>query len=267
MEASKKCQAPRQDPREAAHGAPSSAHAYLPNLQPRVIATDGHAIEPHEPADGRVILGPGMRADLMLDCRGKPGDRVTITDDFYPRQTYRLVEIVYGHEPPLRDSPLADAVALMPNPVPQPRIAEAERHRIEFGGGMMGTMREAVLRGQRRPMREIMQQGMAWAVNGKVATGHIHEPLLTLRRGASYVLNLVNETAWHHPVHVHGHTFKVLKRNDQALALPEWRDTVLMSPKERVEIAFVADNPGDWMLHCHILEHQVGGMMGVLRVA
>jgi FtsP/CotA-like multicopper oxidase with cupredoxin domain len=47
----------------------------------------------------------------------------------------------------------------------------------------------------------------------------------------------------------------------------EWQDTVLMAPHERVEIAFVADNPGDWMLHCHILEHQGAGMMGVIRVS
>ena len=40
-----------------------------------------------------------------------------------------------------------------------------------------------------------------------------------------------------------------------------------MSPRERAEIAFVADNPGDWMFHCHIFEHQEGGMMGVIRIA
>jgi FtsP/CotA-like multicopper oxidase with cupredoxin domain len=39
-----------------------------------------------------------------------------------------------------------------------------------------------------------------------------------------------------------------------------------MAPEERVEIAFVADNPGDWMFHCHILEHQAAGMMGIIRV-
>jgi FtsP/CotA-like multicopper oxidase with cupredoxin domain len=39
-----------------------------------------------------------------------------------------------------------------------------------------------------------------------------------------------------------------------------------MDPDERVDIAFVADNPGDWMIHCHILEHAEGGMMGVIRV-
>ena len=44
------------------------------------------------------------------------------------------------------------------------------------------------------------------------------------------------------------------------------RDTLLMDRGESVEIAFVADNPGDWMFHCHILSHQVSGMMGIIRV-
>lgn len=47
----------------------------------------------------------------------------------------------------------------------------------------------------------------------------------------------------------------------------EWRDTVLVAPDEQIEIGFVADNPGDWMLHCHVLEHQAAGMMAVIRVA
>ena len=59
----------------------------------------------------------------------------------------------------------------------------------------------------------------------------------------------------------------VTARKGAKLARPEWRDTVLMNPKERVDIAFVADNPGDWMFHCHVLEHQAGGMMAVVRVA
>jgi FtsP/CotA-like multicopper oxidase with cupredoxin domain len=68
-------------------------------------------------------------------------------------------------------------------------------------------------------------------------------------------------------MHLHGHVFRVLSRNGQPTARREWLDTVLMAPGERVEIAFVADNPGDWMFHCHILEHQQGGMMGTVRVA
>jgi FtsP/CotA-like multicopper oxidase with cupredoxin domain len=78
---------------------------------------------------------------------------------------------------------------------------------------------------------------------------------------------LKNETAWWHPMHLHGHSFKVLTRDDTAAGGAVWGDTVLVPPRQTIEIAFVADNPGDWMLHCHVMDHQVAGMMTVLRVA
>ncbi len=67
--------------------------------------------------------------------------------------------------------------------------------------------------------------------------------------------------------HLHRHTFRVLSRNGLPTRHREWQDTVLVRPRETVEIAFVADNPGDWMFHCHVLEHQAGGMIGTIRVA
>ena len=91
-------------------------------------------------------------------------------------------------------------------------------------------------------------------------------PMLTLARGESCVLAMANETGWHHPMHLHGHVFRVLARDGRPTRHREWLDTVLVAPRERVEIAFVADNPGDWMFHCHILEHQQTGMMAVIRV-
>ena len=102
--------------------------------------------------------------------------------------------------------------------------------------------------------------GMFWTVNGAPVAEHAHEPLLNLKLRNSYVLELVNETAWHHPIHLHGHVFRVLPDGP-------WGDSVLLDPRSRAEIAFVADNPGDWMLHCHVLEHQATGMMALVRVA
>ena len=46
-----------------------------------------------------------------------------------------------------------------------------------------------------------------------------------------------------------------------------WHDTLLMEASEKVRIAFVADNPGSWLIHCHMLEHQMGGMITWLEVA
>ena len=67
-------------------------------------------------------------------------------------------------------------------------------------------------------------------------------------------------------MHIHGFTMQALTRNGQAAAHRQWQDTVLMAPKDVVEFAFVADNPGDWMLHCHVTDHQMAGLMTVFRV-
>jgi FtsP/CotA-like multicopper oxidase with cupredoxin domain len=115
-----------------------------------------------------------------------------------------------------------------------------------------------------------MGGGAVWAINGMSMTGDGSAdmaPAFTFERGRSVVLTLRNQTAWHHPIHFHGHSFHVLTRNGAAEPHRQWRDTVLLAPKDAVEIAFVADNPGNWMLHCHVMDHQVSGLMTVLRVA
>ncbi|MGH6714442.1 MAG: multicopper oxidase domain-containing protein, partial [Bradyrhizobium sp.] len=109
--------------------------------------------------------------------------------------------------------------------------------------------------------------GMGWSINGVAASGHDMAPMITLSRGRSCVLAIRNETAWFHPIHLHGHSFRVIARNGQPTRDREWLDTILIPPREAADIAFVADNPGDWMFHCHILDHQDGGMMAVVRVA
>jgi len=223
--------------------------------EPWVIALDGQPVAPHW--DGRVVLGPAMRADLILDCTAAPGSRHRVIDDFYSRRAYRLLNIEYSKEGPLRDF-FQPAPRLRPNAIPEPELATAARHRIVFGGGMMGAMPS---------QRE--HRGLFWTVNGKPVPedDHAHAPLLTLGKGKSCVFELVNDTSWHHPMHLHGHVFRVVSKNGKAVMPQQWADTVLLDPDSRAEIAFVADNPGDWMLHCHVLEHQATGMMAVVRVA
>jgi FtsP/CotA-like multicopper oxidase with cupredoxin domain len=241
--------------------------------QPMVIALDGQPVEPHEPDGGRVVLGPAMRADLILDMSGGPGERFTIADTFYRDLEYRLLDLVYSDEPPLRPHPLGASMQLAANTVPEPDLAAAETHEITFGGGMMGGMMGGggmggMMRdGMMGNMMRGMQHSGIWTINGVAATGDVMEPFLSLRRGRSYLLAMHNHTAWHHPMHLHGHAFRVVARDGRTTRYQEWQDTVLMAPHESVDIAFVADNPGDWMFHCHILEHQATGMMGVIRVA
>ncbi len=232
--------------------------------EPWIIALDGQPVTPHRPTDGLVVLGSAMRADLIIDMIGAPGRRYTITDPFYPRLEYRLIDLVYT-DSTLREKPLESEIALAANTMPEPDLEIARRHEIRFNGGMMGGM---MMGGgsSRDEMMKMMRNGKMWLINGVAATGHVMDPLVTLKKDRSYILDMRNDTAWHHPIHLHGHSFRVISRNGQPTTYREWRDTVLMAPRERVEIAFVADNPGDWMFHCHVLGHQATGMMGIVRV-
>lgn len=223
---------------------------------PQVIALDGQPVEPHAPEFGRIVLGPGMRADLILDMTGPPGGKFSVNDNFYQGLEYKLLDIVYAGGAPLRVKPLESSIRLPANPLAEPDLAQAERHEIVFSGGMMGGMMGGGMMGGR----------MIWAVNGVAAPDHITTPILTLPRNSTHILALNNDTAWHHPIHLHGHVFRVISRNGAPTRHREWRDTVLLAPREQAEIAFAADNPGGWMLHCHILEHQAGGMMAMFRV-
>ncbi len=235
--------------------------------EPRVIALDGQPVEPHAPARGLVELGPGMRADVILDCMGRPDSSVAVTDEYNPRIESNLITMAYRDEPPLRERPSAAPVALAPNPLPEPDPARAQRHEIVFQGGAMGTIREVEYEGKRVPLMALVKQHhLAWTVNGVAVKEHVHDPMLTLKRDGHYVLAMKNDTAWPHPIHLHGHSFRVIARDGKPTRHREWRDTVLMGPREAVDIAFVADNPGDWMFHCHILAHQAGGMMAMFRV-
>jgi len=244
-------------------------------LEPVMIALDGQPVAPHAPADGIVTLGPAMRMDLILDMKDQPGSRTTVVDRFYQGLEYRLVDLAYA-ETALREGAPDWPVELPANPLAEPDLRDAIRHEVTFNGGMMGQMVMAEMGGSMGDgssggmmgnMMNMMHGQGIWFINGKAATGHVMDPLLTLPRGRTCVLTMTNATAWHHPIHLHGHSFRVLSRNGQPTAYREWQDTVLMAPREKVEIAFVADNPGDWMFHCHILEHQAAGMMGVIRVS
>lgn len=227
---------------------------------PLVIALDGHPVEPHAVPDG-VVLGPGMRADLMLDAIGRPGARHRVLDDWYRDAAFRLLDLSYDAAPLARSTPQEPVLALSQNPLAEPELARAERLKLVLSGGAMSPELQRAAPEERQRIAQRMRGGDLWTLNSVSARGHVHQPMFKLARGRSYIVEVHNDTAWHHPLHLHGVAFRVLTE-----ARRPWRDTVLIAPRERVEIAFVADNPGDWMIHCHILEHQDAGMMATMRI-
>lgn len=116
-----------------------------------------------------------------------------------------------------------------------------------------------------RPLREYtfrLQGNMiryVWTLDGKTLT---EADTINIRRGERVQFKFVNETMMHHPMHLHGHFFRVLTGAGDFSPL---KHTVDVPPFETRTIEFAADEPGDWMMHCHILYHAEVGMARVVH--
>jgi FtsP/CotA-like multicopper oxidase with cupredoxin domain len=100
---------------------------------------------------------------------------------------------------------------------------------------------------------------MRFTINGQTFP---NVPMLTVKKGDIVKIHINNESGDNdHPIHLHGHSFQVIAHNGQPLTgSPITLSTILVNPHETYDIAFVANNPGIWMLHCHILGHAASGM-------
>lgn len=103
--------------------------------------------------------------------------------------------------------------------------------------------------------------GYVWLLNG---AAHGDHTALDVRAGERVEITFNDQTTMAHPMHLHGHHFQVVAINGKRFA-GAVRDTVLVPARGSVTIAFDADNPGKWALHCHHLYHMAGGMMTALE--
>ncbi|HEX2582003.1 MAG TPA: multicopper oxidase family protein [Dongiaceae bacterium] len=228
--------------------------------EPWIIALDGNPVTPHHPDENIIDLSPGQRADLILDMSGRPGGTFAVRDVSSSVPPYVLTSLAYSTETPLRGSPLEASIALPANPLPPLDLGNAVRQKVVVGGGTMGEHGSG-------PEAETAPSGATfWTINGVAARDHHVAPMFAIARGRTVILEVKNGTLWNHPVHLHGFPFQVMTRNGKPTAYREWRDTELLRSNDMVELAFTADRPGDWMFHCHILDHQETGMMTVIRV-
>jgi FtsP/CotA-like multicopper oxidase with cupredoxin domain len=98
-----------------------------------------------------------------------------------------------------------------------------------------------------------------WTIDGQV---YPKADPLVIRQGERVQVSLANQTMMWHPMHLHGHFFRVLQGAGERAPL---KHTVNVAPKETVRIEFTADNPGRWIFHCHNLYHLEGGMARVFE--
>src|SRR5262245_56615594 len=100
--------------------------------------------------------------------------------------------------------------------------------------------------------------GYVWSLNGVPWNENI--PPLPVAVGERVELIFVNKTPMPHPMHLHGHEFQVVEIDGKRFP-GAVRDTVLVPRGRRVVVAFDANNPGYWALHCHLLYHLEAGML------
>ena len=232
-----------------------------------LIAREGNPLPPE--LFESIKIGPAMRIDLAL--RSPPrGEEFRLVDYFAaePVTLARFKTRGSAH----RSGTFAPQ-PLIPNPIPEPDLDNAIRLEWALTAASSPSLPNVPMNDDptfRYADDLCLSPKTFWAIDGQTWPQQGHEslppPLAQFPLGKTVLIEFFNGTPHTHPMHLHGHTFKVLSASRNPVA-PYWSDTVLVTPKERVQIAFVADNPGDWMVHCHIIEHQDTGMMGWFRVA
>jgi len=236
----------------------NAANARILEIDPRrfdakVIGYDGQSLDkPQEPEADRLLIGPAQRVDLMVVP--KPGKGFSM-EEISSDQSFAFIAFE------VRRSSAAAPVApsLSVNALREPDIADARVLKLDMTGGAMGNFGNITHKGRKLATADIRATGQVWAFNG---TANLAEdPMFTARRGETIVIETKNDTAFPHAIHLHGHHFRVfMQRDDGVATLGPWRDTFLIGPDQSRKIAFVADNPGKWLLHCHMLEHAAAGM-------
>ncbi|MFC0711012.1 multicopper oxidase family protein [Azorhizophilus paspali] len=221
----------------------------LPGAEARVYALDGNPVAPR-PLGREYLLGPGMRIELGLRVPAL-GTALPLRNG--PLRLATLKSVDSGEA-------AADWPAALPaNPVPEPDLAAATSlgFNFEWVGALSGNMEQG------GAFKFWQINGQAWDINDKRCA---ERPIATLQQGRSYIFELRNVSQYLHPIHLHGMAFKVLDSNRRKID-PYFTDTYLLGRNETARIALVADNPGVWMFHCHVIDHMETGLMAAIEVA
>jgi plastocyanin len=176
----------------------------------------------------------------------------------------------HSHADPALQVPMGLYGPLIIEPATPPRPYAYDREYTLVLGEWDSELTPEVAAGtsQRGPRDRILRGGELgsdmFLVNGK-AHGGI--PPLVVSEGDRVLLRLINAGHMPHPIHIHGHSFRIVATDGNPVPEGmEWtKDTVLVGPAERYDLELDAVNPGVWMVHCHIEHHMANGMMTVLQ--
>jgi FtsP/CotA-like multicopper oxidase with cupredoxin domain len=209
-----------------------------------ILGTDGGLIEAPVTAT-EALLVPADRIDLAM---GPFAEGETLRIDSLPYNRRSIARTRVEQFGTLRAGPAAPSHAAIPQ-----RLRQIE----PLVSGTVTPSREVHL-----GVRPSLKRGVDFLINKE--QHHRDKPV---KVGELQVWDIVNDTLMDHPFHLHGFFFQVLEVNGEPPAFRSWEDTVNIPPRSRVRIAWMPDDrPGEWMYHCHILEHHASGMMAHVEV-
>ncbi len=211
-----------------------------------VVAVDGSEVnQPTELTGTSVVVPAGGRVDIVFRV---PTDGTAVRVDL--GSTVALAVGPPGTAPAAAIA-LTGTLNLLRYGKPAPLgfdPAQADRHFSYHIGRRFGIV-DGV-------------PGRYWTVNGHLFPD---VPMFEVSEGDTVVMTIVNDSGMVHPMHLHGHHAVVLSRDGvPANGSPWWVDSLDVENHSTYVIAFVADNPGIWMDHCHNLAHAGTGLISHL---
>ena len=225
----------------------------------QVIALDGHDLNQPQMLGPQLLpIGPGQRYDLAFQMPASGQVRLL---DNRPQTGSRQPHSEWAN--------LGAGAAASPAPA-APDLGGLPR--FDLGGYGLPAPDPVAARTTFDVSRDLSissQPGIRYGAfeflqmfNGQ---GFPNTPNIVVSEGQTVQLRFINDTDAWHPIHLHGHTFTVLSKNGRPLSgSPVHLDSVLVGPHETWVVAFVADNPGLWMLHCHVLIHAAYGLSAMI---
>ena len=226
----------------------NAAHARIMQLvipgQPlTLVALDGQPCEPFLLQNAQVTLGPGQRAEIMLDVTGAPGASLPIAiNNLAGASLEGRIAIAEGQ--PLRPAPLPRPDWLPANPIAQ-ELDFRRAFRLDLG---------------------IETRGAETVFNARADRAPGPQPAFKVRRNTVVMAGLRNQTQMFQAVHLHGHQARLLDGLDDGWK-PFFLDTVLVAPGTTARIAFLADNPGKWVIEAQAIGDDNGPLVTWFEVS
>ncbi|CAN5231210.1 multicopper oxidase family protein [soil metagenome] len=209
------------------------------------VGSDGGLFE-HPVETSEIVLGNGERAEFLVRASAGPGTRAKFQALPYNRYIPQtkpadwnsprdLLTLEYTRDAPLPMITLPARLRAIP---PLDTMAVTERRVM--------ALTQHLINGKAMDMNRVDERA---------------------RLGATEIWEIENLVGMDHPFHLHGFQFQVLDRNGVPETQPKWKDTVNVPRHQTARFVVRFENhPGKWMYHCHILDHEDHGMMGILEI-